>query len=74
MINGGLNPQQAEMYVEEGIADCVAFGVLFIANANLPWLLQKGSELHMGGMDASVWYSTDPEKDASYYTDWPSQE
>ncbi|EFJ17318.1 hypothetical protein SELMODRAFT_178917 [Selaginella moellendorffii] len=71
MINGGIQPQKAEEYVEEGTCDLVCFAVLFIANANLPQLLAAGQELNMGGWTTSTWYSRDPMDDPKGYTDWP---
>lgn len=71
MINGGLSAAKAEEYVNDGTADCVAFGTMFLASANLPLLLQKGMEVNMGGADTSTWYGREPEKDAVHYTDWP---
>eukprot|EP00210_Caulerpa_lentillifera_P006541 g6246.t1 len=71
MINGGLNPSKAEEYIKEGVADLAAFGVLYLSNANLPYLLKSGKELNLGGMDTSTWYGKKPEDDAKHYTDWP---
>ncbi|CAM6116659.1 unnamed protein product [Calypogeia fissa] len=71
MINGGLSPEKADEYVANGTADTVAFGVIFLANANLPELLASGSELNNGGWETKVWYSRAPADDAKGYTDWP---
>eukprot|EP00250_Pteridium_aquilinum_P007415 c17137_g1_i1 orf=218-1408(+) len=71
MINGGLTPEKANEYVEDGTADLVAFGVPFVANANLPELLATGQELNQGGWNTEVWYSKDPVDDEKGYTDWP---
>ncbi|KAH7284192.1 hypothetical protein KP509_34G043100 [Ceratopteris richardii] len=71
MINGALSPEKANQYVEEGTADLVAFGVLFLANANLPELLATGQELNQGGWNTQVWYSKNPENDEKGYIDWP---
>eukprot|EP01026_Neomeris_dumetosa_P048945 TRINITY_DN42478_c0_g1_i3.p1 TRINITY_DN42478_c0_g1~~TRINITY_DN42478_c0_g1_i3.p1 ORF type:complete len:376 (-),score=36.36 TRINITY_DN42478_c0_g1_i3:294-1421(-) len=71
MINGGLSPEKAAQYVDKGVADLVAFGALFIANANLPALIKSGKELNQGGWNVKVWYSTNPSTDEIGYTDWP---
>ena len=62
---------QAAEYVKDGIADLVAFGVLYVANANLPELIASGKELNQGGWNTSVWYSKNPENDENGYIDWP---
>ncbi|KAG2428686.1 hypothetical protein HXX76_011391 [Chlamydomonas incerta] len=74
MVNGGLSVEQGEELVKSGTADLVAYGVPFIANANLPALVAAGVKsagLNPGGFDAKVWYAKDPAKDAVGYTDWP---
>jgi N-ethylmaleimide reductase len=71
MINGGLTPEAAGAYVEEGVADLAAFGVLFIANANLPEIIAAGLEPSMAGFNTAVWYSKDPADDEKGYIDWP---
>lgn len=63
---------QAAEYIKDGTADVVSFGVLFLANANLPDLLRAGKELdQQGGWTTSVWYGKDPSNDEKGYTDWP---
>ncbi|GMH42922.1 hypothetical protein BSKO_10844 [Bryopsis sp. KO-2023] len=75
MVNGAISVEMAKKYVAEGTADLVSFGVLFLANPNLPELIKAGKELNQGGMNVKVWYGreTDPlnENDAEGYTDWP---
>lgn len=71
MINGGLSPEKANEYVEDGTADLVAFGVQFLANANLPELLATGQELNQGGWNVQVWYSKNVEDDEKGFIDWP---
>lgn len=71
MINGGISPSKAEEYIQEGVADLAAFGVLYLANANLPHLLKEGKELNWGGVDTRTWYGRLPEDDPKHYTDWP---
>ncbi|KAG2493195.1 hypothetical protein HYH03_008615 [Edaphochlamys debaryana] len=77
MINGGLNVEEGERYVAEGVADLVSYGVPFIANANLRDLVAAGARtagLNPGGYNTGVWYSLDPSNDAKGYTDWPLQD
>lgn len=71
MINGGLSPEKATEYVEDGTADLVTFGVLYLANANLPELLATGQELNQGGWNTQVWYGKDPKDDEKGFIDWP---
>lgn len=71
MINGGLTPDQATEYAEDGTADLVSFGVLYLANANLPELLATGQELNQGGWNMQIWYGKDPKDDEKGYIDWP---
>eukprot|EP00884_Botryococcus_braunii_P015922 jgi/Botrbrau1/3012/Bobra.0070s0010.1 len=71
MINGALFPEQADDYVKKGVADLASFGILYLANANLPELIEHKAELNMGGFNTQVWYSKDPASDAVGYTDWP---
>lgn len=71
MINGGLSPEKANEYVEDGTADLVSFGVLYLANANLPELLASGQELNQGGYNVQVWYSKNPADDEKGFIDWP---
>lgn len=71
MINGGLSPEKANKYVEDGTADLASFGVLFLANANLPELVATGQELNQGGWNVQVWYSKNPADDEKGFIDWP---
>jgi N-ethylmaleimide reductase len=43
---GAYTPQEAEDTVDEGLADAIAFGRLFIANPDLPERLSKGATLN----------------------------
>lgn len=71
MVNGALTPEKATEYVEDGTADLVSFGVLFLANANLPDLIATGQEINQGGWNVQIWYGKDPKDDEKGYTDWP---
>ena len=64
---------QGEEYVADGTADLVAYGALFIANANLPALLAAGKPLdYQSAWQVALWYGPKiPEHDARGYTDWP---
>ncbi|WP_263383800.1 oxidoreductase [Granulicella arctica] len=42
---GGFEPDTAEIAVESGIADAVAFGRHFIANPHLPFRIKQGLTL-----------------------------
>jgi len=58
--------------VADGTADLVAFGVLFLANANLPALLASGQALDLAsGWKVQLWYGKNPADDPVGYTDWP---
>jgi len=74
MINGGLSPDAGAAYLKDGQADLVAFGVPFVATANVPHLIRHGRPLAYGGADTRTWYGLPegtPEEDAKGYTDWP---
>lgn len=63
---------QGEEYVADGTADIVAYGALFLANANLPELIAAEKPLdYEGAWQVTIWYGKNPEEDAKGYTDWP---
>jgi hypothetical protein len=50
----------------------VAYGALFLANANLPALIATGKPIdYQSGWNVALWYSKLPEDDEKGYTDWP---
>src|SRR5260221_17426 len=65
---GGFEPGTAEEVVEEGDADLVAFGRLFLANPDLPKRIRLG--LPLNAYDRNTFYTLD----ARGYTDYPFYE
>jgi N-ethylmaleimide reductase len=65
---GGFEPDTAEMALENGIADLVAFGKHFVANPDLPKRIRLG--LPLNPYDRSTFYTFD----ARGYTDYPFYE
>ncbi len=61
----------AAQCIEAGTADLVAFGNLFVANANLPQLIKAGKELNAGGADPKTWYGLPHNPVEFAYIDWP---
>jgi N-ethylmaleimide reductase len=62
---GGFEPNSAEAIVEQGDADLVAFGRLFIANPDLPERIRLG--LPLNAYDRETFYGGDQHG----YTDYP---
>lgn len=65
IINGGFNQEKGNKVIEEGDADLVAFGKLFLANPDLPKRFELDAPLN--DWDQSTFY-TPGEKG---YTDYP---
>lgn len=65
MVNGGLDLQQAQQLLDQGLADAFSFGRMFIANPNLPEVMQKG--LRFAEPDGATFYTPGPKG----YTDYP---
>ncbi len=65
MINGGYNREKGNKAIEEGLADLVSFGKLFISNPDLP--LRFGSNASIQEWDSQTFY-TQGEKG---YIDYP---
>ncbi len=65
IINGGFDQEKGNKVIEEGNADLVAFGKLFISNPDLPNRFAQGAELTE--WDSDTFY-TPGEKG---YTDYP---
>jgi N-ethylmaleimide reductase len=65
---GGYSPETAERAVQEGLADLIGFGRLFIANPDLPERLRMGAPLNTP--EAETFYSPGEEG----YIDYPSLE
>lgn len=66
IINAGFDQEKGNKAIEDGDADMVAFGTLFIANPDLVERFEAGAELHEA--DKSTYY-TPGEKG---YIDYPS--
>lgn len=66
ILNGGYDAQIANEAIESGLADLIAFGVLFLANPDLPERFRKNAPLNKE--DLATYY-TGEEKG---YTDYPS--
>jgi N-ethylmaleimide reductase len=62
---GGFDPESAEVIIERGDADMVAFGRYFISNPDLPRRIQLGLPLNV--YDRETFYNND----AHGYTDYP---
>jgi N-ethylmaleimide reductase len=66
MLNGGYDAGSGNRVIESGLADLVSYGVLFLANPDLPDRFRKNAPLNSG--DTSTFY-TGEEKG---YTDYPA--
>jgi N-ethylmaleimide reductase len=66
MLNGGYNASSGNGVIESGLADLISFGVLFLANPDLP--NRFGMNASLNREDTSTFY-TGEEKG---YTDYPS--
>lgn len=65
ILNGGYNPETATMMVEEGRADAVSFGRMFISNPDLPERIRVGATLTQP--DPSTYFAGGPKG----YIDYP---
>ncbi len=65
MINGGFNQEKAHKVIEEGNADLVSFGKLYVSNPDLVERFSADSEL--AEWDNDTFYTTGKEG----YTDYP---
>jgi N-ethylmaleimide reductase len=66
VANGGYNRESAEAELNKGIAKMISFGVLFLANPDLPKRFSLGSPLN--APDRATFYSGGEKG----YTDYPS--
>jgi len=64
IANEGMNKTSAEKLINSGCADAVAFGVLFIANPDLPARFEQDATLNTP--DPSTFYSSGAEGYTSY--------
>ncbi len=65
IANQGLTQETAEALIDAGSADAASFGVLFIANPDLPQRFAEGSELN--ALNPATIYTADH----TGYTDYP---
>ena len=68
LANGGFDKTSGEKLLDEGGADAIVYGKLFLANPDLPWRFKTDAVLN--AWDAATFY-TPGEKG---YTDYPSLE
>ncbi len=68
MLNGGYDAASGNEAIESGLADLVSFGILFLANPDLPDRFRNNASLNNG--DPLTFY-TGEEKG---YTDYPALE
>jgi N-ethylmaleimide reductase len=66
MINGGFDQEKGNKVIEEGNADMVAYGHLYISNPNLPERFRQHAELQTA--DKNTFYTSGTEG----YIDYPS--
>jgi N-ethylmaleimide reductase len=71
ITNAGFDYHKATKYLQEGWADAVAFGTLFIANPDLPERFRRlasgDSEVPFNTPDPTTFYTAGPKG----YTDYP---
>ena len=67
MINGGFDREAGNTAVAEGLANLVSFGMLFLANPDLPERFAEGAPLN--APDVSTLYVGG----ARGYTDYPTR-
>jgi 2,4-dienoyl-CoA reductase-like NADH-dependent reductase (Old Yellow Enzyme family) len=68
IMNEGFNREQADMAIENNLADAVAFGKLFIVNPDLPERFRKLAELNPIPANMETFYGGGAEG----YTDYPT--
>ncbi len=68
IANEGFTRQSAQVALDDGVADAVAFGKLFIANPDLPQRFAKAAPLNE--WDSSTFYAGG----ANGYTTYPAME
>ena len=67
VLNSDYLKADAQIVIDSGIADAIAFGRTFIANPDLPERLRRDAPLNQD--DAKTWYSQGPEG----YVDYPAR-
>jgi N-ethylmaleimide reductase len=66
ILNGGYDNTSGNSVIDSGLADLVSFGVLFLANPDLPERFRSGA--HLNTADISTFYMGEEKG----YTDYPS--
>jgi 12-oxophytodienoic acid reductase len=66
IVNGGYDREEGDRVVNDGYADLVSYGRLFLANPDLPERFRKKAGLNK--YDRSTFYTSDP---VVGYTDYP---
>ena len=69
-INGGLNPDEAEKLIFEGIVDATVFGCLWLANPDLQKRVEKGAPVN-GNLDFRTFYDIVDDDPRIGYSDYP---
>ncbi len=65
ILNGGYDARSANEAIEKGEADLISFGVLFLANPDLPLRFMKNAPLNSA--DAATFYAGEEKG----YIDYP---
>lgn len=66
ILNGGYDAVAAAAAIEEGAADLISFGALFLANPDLPFRFARGAPLN--APDTATYYAGEEKG----YTDYPA--
>lgn len=66
VLNGGFTRESGEQAIQEGLADAIAYGMLFISNPDLPRRLLENAPLNK--VDEATLYSEGPKG----YIDYPA--
>ena len=65
ILNGGYDAQKGNKAIQEGLADLISFGVLFLANPDLPERFRINATLNQA--DPATFYDGEEKG----YTDYP---
>ncbi|KIP12894.1 hypothetical protein PHLGIDRAFT_61447, partial [Phlebiopsis gigantea 11061_1 CR5-6] len=69
-INGGLNLDEAEKLISDGVVDAAVFGCLWLANPDLQKRVEKRVPLN-GNLDFRTFYDTVDNDPRTGYSDYP---
>lgn len=70
LLNGGLNPNQANELIAEQLIDAAVFGSLWISNPDLQRRVEQGKELNMQP-DRKTFYGFPGDDPKVGYSDYP---